>query len=143
MWVLNPECQCQVRIQDFKENNIWSGIHLSQNFPAYHLTFQDLNMRSKNPPRCLFQSPNSFEQRFLKRKLKYWQRPSGLKDLYSLFSIFKIYFFQSIITSSKFVEQRAWLVQLIRSLPSDHKVPSSILALPRFEYLCDLLFCLS
>ena len=40
--------------------------------------------------------------------------------------------------------RRAWLAQLVRSLPSDHMVPSSILALPRFEYLCDqLLFCLS
>ena len=36
---------------------------------------------------------------------------------------------------------RGW--QLVRSLLSNHKVPSSILALPRFEYLCDLLFCLS
>ena len=34
----------------------------------------------------------------------------------------------------------AWLVQLVESLPSDHKVPSSIPALPRLEYLCDLSF---
>ena len=31
----------------------------------------------------------------------------------------------------------------VRSLLSDHKVSSSIPALPRFEYLYDLLFCLS
>ena len=42
-----------------------------------------------------------------------------------------------------FLTGRAWWAQLVRSLPSDHKVPSSILALPRFEYLCDLLFYLS
>ena len=38
---------------------------------------------------------------------------------------------------------RAWLEQLVRSLPSDSKVPSSSPALPRFESLCDLLFRLS
>ena len=31
----------------------------------------------------------------------------------------------------------------VRSLLSDHKVPRSIPALPKFEYLCDLLFRLS
>ena len=35
------------------------------------------------------------------------------------------------------------LAQLVRSLPSDHKVPGSIPALPRFEYFCNLLFRLS
>ena len=38
---------------------------------------------------------------------------------------------------------RAWLAQLVRSLPSDQKVPGSISALPKFESLCDLLFRLS
>ena len=36
----------------------------------------------------------------------------------------------------------AWLVQLVRSLLSNDKVPSSILALLRFEHMCNLLFCL-
>ena len=32
---------------------------------------------------------------------------------------------------------QAWLAQLVRALLSDHKVLSSIPALPKFEYLCD------
>ena len=38
---------------------------------------------------------------------------------------------------------RAWLVQLVRSLLYNHKVPVSIPAVQRFDYLCDLLFRLS
>ena len=37
----------------------------------------------------------------------------------------------------------AWLVQLVRSLPSDHKASSLISAQPKFESLCDLFFHLS
>ena len=36
---------------------------------------------------------------------------------------------------------QTWLAQLVRPLPSDQMIPSLILALLRFEYLCDL-FCL-
>ena len=46
-------------------------------------------------------------------------------------------------TSTSTSNGRAWLAQLIRSLPSNQKVPGSILALPRFEYLCNFLSCLS
>ena len=35
---------------------------------------------------------------------------------------------------------RAWLAQLVRSLPSNQKVPGSIPTLPRFESLCDFFF---
>ena len=38
---------------------------------------------------------------------------------------------------------RVWLAQLVRSLPSSHKVPVRSSDLPRFEYLCYLLFRLS
>ena len=41
-------------------------------------------------------------------------------------------------------EVRAGMVgAAVRSLVFDHKVPGSIPTLPRFEYLCDLLFRLS
>ena len=35
---------------------------------------------------------------------------------------------------------KVWLAQLVRFLPCNHKVPGSIPALPRFEYLYDLFY---
>ena len=54
--------------------------------------------------------------------------------------ILTLFLANQISDISSFIKSgRAWLVQLVRSLPSDLKVP----ALPRFEYLCNLRFRLS
>ena len=48
------------------------------------------------------------------------------------------YYQSCCIARCIFISGWAWPMQLVRSLLSDHKVPGSIPALPRFEYLCDL-----
>ena len=53
---------------------------------------------------------------------------------------YKINFNFKIINLIFIYSELAWLAQLVRSLPSNQMVPSSILALASFEYLCDLLF---
>ena len=63
--------------------------------------------------------------------------------IYSFIKLLLFIVTQEIILVWPNIFGRAWLVQLVRSLPSDHKASSSILALPRFEYLCNLLFHLS
>ena len=64
-----------------------------------------------------------------------------LSDSWSL-SLFSVVLNGSLVSARRDT-WRAWLAQLVRSQPSDQKVPGSIPALPKFESLCDLLFCLS
>ena len=62
--------------------------------------------------------------------------------LFSLFTV-TVLLFKLTAFEASHVAVQAGLAQLVRSQLSNQNVSCSIPALPKFEYLCDLLFCLS